>query len=128
MLEGIPAIAAMLGLLALFCLPFVVLFWIVKRLFFGMRRKADYIQRLIPDGQPITGRVTHVIGGNSTMSTRRIARFEYIDSAGRLHTGEVGSTRYKTGDSVELMYLPSDPHVHDVAEVILAFRNKRAQK
>ncbi|MEM8942377.1 MAG: DUF3592 domain-containing protein [Pseudomonadota bacterium] len=124
MLEGIPAIAAMLGLLALFCLPFVVLYWIVKRLFFGMRRKADYIQRLIPDGQPITGRVTHVIGGNSTMSTRRIARFEYIDSTGRLHRGETGSVSYRIGDTIELMYLPSDPQVHEEAAVILAFRKK----
>ncbi len=128
MLEGFPALLAILGLLVLMCLPFVFLFWILRRLFGGVKQKVDYIQLLIPDGVPVTGEITNVRVDASGSHMRTYSSFEYFDQQGRRHAGEVGGSGYSEGDAIELMYLPSDPKVHEVAEVIISFREKARKK
>ena len=128
MLEGFPALLAILGLLVLMCLPFVFLFWILRRLFGGVKQKVDYIQLLIPDGVPITGVITNVRVDVSGSHMRTYSSFEYFDQYGARHTGEVGGSGNSEGDPIELMYLPSDPKVHEVADVILGFREKARKK
>lgn len=126
-MEGFPALIAILGLLALACLPFLVLFWVLKKIFFGVRTKARYIKLLIPDGVPVQGRITSTFGGGSagTGRMRAYVRFEYFDTYGNRYMGEKSRSGESVGDEIDLMYLPSSPEVHEVAEVILAFREKR---
>ena len=123
-LEGFPALLAILGLLAMFCMPFVLLFWVVRRFFFGMKQNAEYIKLLIPDGVPVTGVITNVRHDRSGSNMRTYSSFEYVDQHGRRHTGEVGGPGHSEGDPIALMYLPSDPEVHEVAEVITRLRGQ----
>ncbi|MEM9384827.1 MAG: DUF3592 domain-containing protein [Pseudomonadota bacterium] len=127
-LEGVPALFAILGMLIVFCLPFAVLFWVVKRFFFGMKQKVDYIKLLLPDGVPITGTITRVRRDRSGGYMRTYSSFEYTDQHGQRHIGEVGGPGYSEGDPIELMYLPDDPKVHEIAQVIAALREKAKRK
>ncbi len=127
-LEGFPALLAIVGLLAMFCLPFIVLFWVVRRFFFGMKRKVDYIRLLIPDGVPVTGMITNVRYDRSGSHMRTYSSFDYVDQHGKRHTGQVGGAGHAVGDSIALMYLPSDPSVHEEAEVIMKLRAQAARK
>ncbi|MEO0425538.1 MAG: DUF3592 domain-containing protein, partial [Pseudomonadota bacterium] len=80
---------------------------------------------LVPEGVTTTGKITDVRRDRSGEHLRTYSTFEYFDRKGNRYTGEVGGSGYAVGDAIRVSYLPHDPQVHDLAEVVDGLRAKR---